>query len=66
MFGFYLERLYLEDDFITRLNRLTGELTRTIQPTKKYLKSQLKIENGTRMGYKLSKVYQCKVVDKLF
>tara|TARA_Y100000768_G_scaffold384188_1_gene367742 strand:+ start:710 stop:1189 length:480 start_codon:yes stop_codon:yes gene_type:complete len=59
-----------EDDNIfyydTRLNRLTGELTRTIQPTKKYLKSQLKIENGTRMGYKLSKVYQCKVVDKLF
>jgi hypothetical protein len=58
-----------EDDNIfyydTRLNRLTGELTRTIQPTKKYLKSQLKIENGTRMGYKLSKVYQCKVVDKL-
>ena len=60
-----------EDDnvfyYTTRLNRLNGELTRTTQPTRDYLNGQPKNKkNFTDLGFILSKVYQCKVVNKLF
>ena len=51
----------------TRLNRMTGELTRVIRVTESYVKSRLKIKDAdTGWGWKQTQVYQCKVVDKLF
>jgi hypothetical protein len=51
----------------TRLNRMTGELTRVTRVTESYVKSRLKIKDAdTGWGWKQTQVYQCKVVDKLF
>ena len=49
----------------TILDRLTGELIRTIKPTKKYLQiiSEYEIDNGTSLAYEQTTVYQCKVMD---
>lgn len=59
-----------EDHFAfydTRLNRLNGQLTRIMQPTKAYLRKQLEKKDGpTSGGFKQTEIYQCKVVDKLF
>ena len=50
----------------TRLDRLTGELTRTIQPTEKFLRGQFENTGTAEIGYQLTKIYQCKLVEKLF
>ena len=52
----------------TRLNRLTGELTRMIQVTEKAIKKQLETNSNapSGFGWKQTLIYQCKVVDKLF
>ena len=52
----------------TRLNRLTGEMTRIIRVTENAIKKRLE-ENPdefTGLGWKQTLVYHCKVVDKLF
>ena len=61
----------IDDDsasfYDTRLNRVTGELTRIVQPTKALLRKQLENTDGpTDGGFKQTEIYQCKVVDKLF
>ncbi|WP_440654872.1 hypothetical protein [Candidatus Pelagibacter sp. HIMB1506] len=61
----------IDDDhfafYDTRLNRLTGQLTRITQPTKSLIKEQLKNTDGpTDGGFKQTEIYQCKVIDKLF
>jgi len=51
----------------TRLNRITGELTRVTRPTESYIKARLKMADArTYLGWKQTEIYQCKVVDKLF
>ena len=50
----------------TRLDRLTGELTRTIQPTEKFLRGQYENTGTAEIGYQQTKIYQCKLVEKLF
>ena len=51
----------------TRLNRITGELTRVTKVTESVVKSRLKNkEADAYWGYKQTQVYQCKVVNKLF
>ena len=52
----------------TRLNRITGEMTRMIQVTENAIKKRLENNsNGpTGFGWKQTLIYQCKVVDKLF
>ena len=51
----------------TRLNRMTGELTRVTKVTESVVKSRLKNkEADAYWGYKQTQVYQCKVVNKLF
>jgi len=51
----------------TRLNRLSGELTRVTKVTESYVKSRLKIPDAdTGFGWEQREVYECKVVDKLF
>ena len=51
----------------TRLNRMTGELTRVTKVTESYIKSRLKIKDAAiDWGWKQTQVYQCKLVDKLF
>ena len=49
----------------TRLNRLSGELTRIIKVTESHIQTLLKIPNA-RIGFEQKEIYQCKVVDKLF
>ena len=51
----------------TRLNRMTGELTRVTKVTESVVKDRLeKKKDDTGWGWKQTQVYQCKVVDKLF
>ena len=51
----------------TRLNRMTGELTRVTRVTESYVKSKLKTPDAdTGWGWQQTEVYQCKEVDKLF
>ena len=51
----------------TRLNRITGELTRVTRATESYVKERLKMTDArTYLGWKQTEIYQCKVVDKLF
>ena len=53
--------------FDTRLNRMTGELTRVTRVTESYVKSKLKTPDAdTGWGWQQTEVYQCKEVDKLF
>ena len=51
----------------TRLNRMTGELTRVTRVTESVVKDRLKKKkDDAYWGWKQTQVYQCKVVDKLF
>ena len=51
----------------TRLNRMTGELTRVTRVTEHVVKMRLKKKkDDAYWGWKQTQVYQCKVVDKLF
>ena len=51
----------------TRLNRMTGELTRVTRVTESVVKDRLKKKkDDAGWGWKQTQVYQCKVVDKLF
>ena len=49
----------------TRLNRLSGELTRIIKVTESRIQALLKIPNA-HIGFEQKEIYQCKVVNKLF
>ena len=49
----------------TRLNRISGELTRTVKATETYVKQQLEANGKPILGWKRTQVYQCKVVDRL-
>jgi hypothetical protein len=50
----------------SRLNRMTGELTRVTKVTESYVKSRLKIPDAdTGWGWEQNEVYQCKIIDKL-
>ena len=63
--GFYNNK----DSFYydTRLNRLSGELIRVTKVTESYVRRKLEIPNAdTGFGWEQKKVYQCKLVDKLF
>ena len=51
----------------SRLNRLTGELTRVIRVTERVIKERLeKKKPNAGLGFKQTEVYQCKAIDKLF
>ena len=51
----------------TQLNRLSGELIRVTKVTESYVRRKLEIPNAdTGFGWEQKKVYQCKLVDKLF
>ena len=66
---YFMTKGYKADDityYDTRLDRLTGELTRTIQPTEKFLRSQFENTGTAEIGYKQTKIYQCELVKKLF
>jgi len=63
--GFKATESYFYYD--SRLNRLTGELTRVTRVTESVVKERLKKKNADPgLGFKQTQVYQCKVVDKLF
>lgn len=63
--GFKTTESYFYYD--SRLNRLTGELTRVTRVTESVVKERLKKKNADPgLGFKQTQVYQCKVVDKLF
>ena len=49
----------------TRLNRLSGELTRIIKVTESRIQALLKTPNA-HIGFEQKEIYQCKVVNKLF
>jgi hypothetical protein len=66
---YFMTKGYKADDityYDTRLDRLTGELTRTIRPTEKFLKAQFENTGKAEIGYEQTKIYQCKLVEKLF
>jgi|TARA_B110000027_G_C15934674_1_gene218491 hypothetical protein len=66
---YFMTKGYQADDityYDTRLDRLTGELTRTIRPTEKFLKAQFENTGKAEIGYEQTKIYQCKLVEKLF
>ena len=66
---YFMTKGYKADDityYDTRLDRLTGELIRTIQPTEKFLRSQFENTGTAEIGYKQTKIYQCELVKKLF
>ena len=50
----------------TRLNRISGELTRTIKTTENYVKKKLEDTGESVLGWQRRQVYQCKVAKKLF
>ena len=66
---YFMTKGYKADDityYDTRLDRLTGELIRVMRPTEKFLKAQFENTGKAEIGYEQTKIYQCKLVEKLF
>tara|TARA_R110000803_G_scaffold195571_1_gene258833 strand:- start:92 stop:568 length:477 start_codon:yes stop_codon:yes gene_type:complete len=66
---YFMTKGYKADDityYDTRLDRLTGELIRVMRPTEKFLQGQFENTGKAEIGYEQTKIYQCKLVEKLF
>ena len=66
---YFITKGHKADDisyYDTRLDRLTGELIRVMRPTEKFLQGQFENTGTAEVGYELTKIYQCKLIEKLF